>query len=280
MAIELKTDPTYEVDVRDVEYHPEQHLLARIYQPKGTGPFPAMIELHGGAWNTGDRTNDQAIDQFLAERGLLVVAIDFRQAPATRYPVSMTDINYGVRWLKAHAAEFNGRPETVGGLGSSSGGHQIMLNALRPNDPRYSAIPLPGHADLDASLKYVVLCWSIVDPFARYHMAKANGLDNLVQNHDRYWHGEDEMSEGSPQLILERGEKTPLPPILQIQGTNDANTGPDMADRFAQAYTKAGGSTRLEKFEGAPHGFIGRDPSGAHGQRALEIINAFVHQHA
>ena len=49
---------TYEIDVEDVEYvrHGEKPLLARLYKPRGAGPFPAMVEIHGGAWNLGERT--------------------------------------------------------------------------------------------------------------------------------------------------------------------------------------------------------------------------------
>ncbi|HUK42420.1 MAG TPA: hypothetical protein VLX11_15295, partial [Candidatus Acidoferrales bacterium] len=78
----------FEVDVRDFPY---QHLankawLARVYQPKGKGPFPGIIDVHGGAWHNGDRTNNGGIDQALAARGILVAAIDFRQPPEAGYP--------------------------------------------------------------------------------------------------------------------------------------------------------------------------------------------------
>ncbi len=107
---------TYQVEIKEVEYlsHDGQPLLARIYQPLGTGPFPTMIDIHGGAWNMGDRTNDEPIDRYLAERGLLVAAVDFRQAPATRYPVSMTDIKLR-RPLAQSACRGVQRPAGCGG---------------------------------------------------------------------------------------------------------------------------------------------------------------------
>ena len=60
-----------EVDVRDVEYQQQagKAWLARIYQPKGTGPFPTIVDVHGGAWHNGDRTNNAGIDQALAAKG-------------------------------------------------------------------------------------------------------------------------------------------------------------------------------------------------------------------
>ena len=68
------------------------------------------------------------------------------------------------------------------------------------------------------------------------------------------------MAEANPQAILESGEAIKLPPALLIQGTADANVTPDMADRFAAAYAKAGGKITLRKFEGEPHTFISAEP--------------------
>jgi len=64
----METNGKFEVDVRDVEYQSlaGKPWLARIYQPKGTGPFPAIVDVHGGAWHNGDRTNNAGIDEALA----------------------------------------------------------------------------------------------------------------------------------------------------------------------------------------------------------------------
>lgn len=282
MATDVETRPTYDVEVRDLEYQRvgDTPLLARLYQPQGTGPFPALLDVHGGVWTSGTRKSNEPIDQALAASGVVVLAIDFRQPPEAGYPDSIADVNLGIRWLKAHASELNGRPGSVGGLGSSSGGHQVMLAALRPRDSRYAALALPGTANLDASLKYVVLCWPIVDPSARYRMAKEKGRENLVRGHDAYWRTEEAMAEGNPQLILERGEAADLPPALLIQGTDDANVTPDMADRFAAAYREAGGEIQLEKFEGEPHGFIKKDLNAPAAARALELMKSFIHDRA
>src|SRR5678815_3327444 len=131
----------YSTSVWDVEFRrdPKRTLMARIYQPQGDGPFPALLDLHGGAWNNQDRTANTPMDERLAASGVLVVAIDLRRAPETPYPASVQDANYGVRWLKAKAREWNGDPATVAALGSSSGGHEIELVAMRPHDPRYNA---------------------------------------------------------------------------------------------------------------------------------------------
>jgi len=278
---------TYQIDVEDVEYvrYGDKPLLARLFKPRGTGPFPLIVELHGGAWCRGDRLNDTAINEPLAKSGVVVVALDFRMPPVAPYPASLADINYAIRWLKRRAAELGGRPDLVGVMGTSSGAHQAMLVAMRPHDPRYSAVPLPaGAAAVDASVRCVVMCWPVIDPLARYHYAKklkASGkpypevVDRVLPCHDQYWQTEAAMAEGSPVLALERGEPVELPPVLYLQGTSDVAHPRVDLDRFVTHYRKAGGQVDLELYEGEAEGFARNQGSPA-ARRAIEKIIEFV----
>src|SRR5205807_9939784 len=139
--------------------------LTLIVQPQGTGSFPTLIQVHGCAWFSGDRMSNQSMNEALAAPGVLVASIDFRTPPEHPYPASLVDVNYATRWLKAHASDFNASPNQVGGMGSSSGGHIVMLSAMRPRDPRYAAVPLPEAPSVDASLAYLTLVWPILDPY-------------------------------------------------------------------------------------------------------------------
>jgi acetyl esterase len=276
---EVAIPARFSIETRDIEYlrHSDTPLLARLYRPKGEGPFPALIDVHGGAWASGDRLNNAPLDEALAKSGITVLAIDFRMPPTHRYPDSIVDINYAIRWLKAHAQEFGSRRELVAALGTSSGGHQLLLAALKPSDPRYASVPLRDSPGEDARLPYIVLCWPISDPLARYRMVKEKGNTRLVEAHDAYWASEAEMAEGNPQLILERGEAmTPLPPAIVVQGTGDDNVTPDMADRFAAAYRACGGRLELHKFDDQPHTFIVRDPASEASRQATEKLRDFV----
>ncbi len=267
------------IHVEDLEYFrsADARLLARFYRPEGSGPFPAVLEVHGGAWTSGDRLNNTAIGEHLAANGIVMLSIDFRMPPAARYPETVADVNFGIRFLKANAERFSTRAELVGGLGSSSGGHLLLLNALRPHDPRYASLPLPG---TDAKLAFAVACWPVADPLARYHAVQQRGNTRLAEAHDQFWPSEAAMAEGSPQLILERGEPVEKPPALIMQGTADDNLTPDMARNFAAAYTAAGGAITFHEFAGEPHAFIARDPASANARRALGLISDFIHRHA
>jgi len=277
-----KTDPAqkHEVDVEDLEYGRvgDTPLLARLYRPRGVTNFPSIVDVHGGAWVTNDRLQNAAMDQVIAAAGTAVLALDFRMAPASPYPASIADINLGIRWLKANAARLGGDPRRVGGLGTSSGGHQLWLNVLRPREARYTALKLTGADDVDASLGFVVVCWPISDPVTRYKMARETGNERLVRNHDAYFLTEAAMAEANPQAILESGEGRNLPPALLIQGTADANVTPDMADRFVSAYTRSGGRITLRKFEGQPHTFISQNPTSPASVEALGLITDFIRE--
>jgi len=280
---------SYEFKVEDVEYvrHGDTPQLARLYRPQGSGPFPIMVELHGGAWCRQDRLADKLIHESLAKSGVIVASLDFRQPPAAPYPASFQDIHYGIRWLKSRAAELGSRPDMIGSMGNSSGGHQAMLLAMRAFDPRYGALPQPAGSTFDATVRAVIMCSPVIDPIGRYRYAKdieAKGkpyplaVDELLPCHDAYWGTEAAMEEGSPASALEKGESVQLPPVLYLQGTADLAHPRPHLDRFVAAYRKAGGTVHLELFEGEGQGFIMRKPGSPASDRALELIAEFTHK--
>jgi acetyl esterase/lipase len=253
--------------------------LARLYQPAGTGPFPAVLQVHGGAWNSKDRTDGQLASLELAEAGIVVLAIDFRNGTEAPYPASVQDINYGIRWLKAHAAEFGSSAAQVGAYGTSSGGHQILLAAIRPDDARYRALPLADAPDMDAHLAFVISGWGVLFPLERYKLAKQKGDDKLAADHDRFFGNEATQVEATPALIIERGEKVFLPPALVFQGTKDQWTTPELAQRLAEDYRRAGGSIDLLLLDGAKHTFLNEHPFEPNSVKALKETIAFIKQH-
>src|SRR5579872_4222003 len=272
---------TYEFTVKDIVYRRDgdRKFLARLYQPAGTGPFPAVLQVHGGAWNNKDRTDGQNTSLDLAEAGVVVLAIDFRNAPEAPSPSSVQDINYAMRWLKTHAGEFGSSAGQVGAYGTSSGGHQALLAAIRPDDPRYRALPLADDPDTDAKLAFVVSGWGVLFPLERYKLAKAKGDAELAKGHDIFFGNEETQIEATPALILERGEKVFLPPALVFQGTKDQWTTVELAERFAADYRKAGGSIDLLLLDGARHTFLNEHPFEPNSKKALKTMIAFVKQH-
>ncbi len=287
MATETQT---YEVDIADVEYlnHGETPLMARVFRPRGNGPFPIMIELHGGAWVRGNRFNGDAANEALAKNGVTVVALDFTVPPEAPYPASLADIHYGIRWAKTQAADWNGSPDKIGAMGTSSGAHLAMLLGMRPDDSRYAALPLPADAAaVDGTLGCVIMVSPVIDPLGRYHYAKGlrddctppEGMaERVVANHDEYWQTEEAMAEAAPGRILAGGERTALPPVLSLRRNYEAGHPRPDFDEFVQQYRKAGGEIDVTIFEGEGSGLL-RDLSIPIAKQALEQMSAFVHQH-
>ena len=108
----------------DIAYlrHADVQLKLRFLRPQGSGPFPLVVDLHGGAWTQGDLTGCQERDEMLVKEGFATAALDFRHA-GDGYPTSLVDINFALRWLKSQSERLGIDPGRVGISGQSSGGH-------------------------------------------------------------------------------------------------------------------------------------------------------------
>jgi acetyl esterase/lipase len=286
MATTLETETRPEthpgVRIEDVEYQRQggRALLARLYRPAGSsGPYPAVVQVHGGAWVNKDRTDNDFIARAFAESGILVASIDFRMPPEAPYPASLADINLAVRWLKARARLYGSRPDWVGSMGTSSGGHQVLLAAMRPDDPRYAALPLAEAPQIDARVAFVISGWGVLDPLLRYHLAKKAGNAELVENHHAFWGDEATMSEGSPPAILDRGDKVTLPPALAFGGDSDEWVPLETMQRLVNGWRKGGGEIELQLYPGANHGFMTGKPDAPYATPAIEGMKAFIRKH-
>lgn len=244
----------------DIEYlrHGDLGLKLRIYKPNGSGSFPCVIDLHGGAWSSSTLESCKARDEVLASKGIVAIGLDFRDG-AHGYPSALADINYAIRWAKANAAKLNIRPDWISLSGQSSGGHLAMLVAMRPHDPRYAAIPLPaGSPNVDATVRNIVMTWPVINPLSRYrHLLRHRAAGtipeqykDIAERQTTFWKNDENMIDGNPMLMLENGEKVVLPPTLWVQSRPDfmhdyrddqSPVDANEPERFIANYRKAGG---------------------------------------
>jgi len=280
LAAGTRYDPAAKFDLRvsELEYRRTakgRSLQARVYQPSGSGPFPVVLSLHGGAWNAKDRSAEEPFNRAIAAAGALVVAVDLTLAPEAPYPACVQDASYALRWLKARARTWNGDTTRIGVFGSSSGGHVAELLALRPNDARYNAIAFDG--GVTASPDYVLMRSPISNTFARFETAQANKVDSMIKSNTTFFVPWETIHESNPQEILDRKEKVALKPFLIMQGALDTNVLPIFQARFVQSYRAAGGSCDYTVFEGCEHEWVAEP--GPATDRAHEMAKAFIARH-
>lgn len=255
---------TYQSTVEEMEFlrHGEEAQRLQLYLPKGSGPFPAVVDIHGGAWTRGDMADCAPRAKLLAKSGIAVAALNFRDG-GHGYPTSLVDINYGIRWLKGHAEDFSIDHRRIGLSGQSSGGHLAMLAAMRPMDSRYCRLGLPPDVPArGADVRCVAMSWPVINPLSRYRHALRRRAEavppawvgDIPERHDTYWKTEEAMAEGNPMLALERGEDVKTPPALWVQGRPDdvhdyhdpeGGFKGNEPERFVANYRKAGGEIEL-----------------------------------
>jgi acetyl esterase len=252
----------------------EGPLLARVYRPAGAaGPLPALVDVHGGAWRYFDRTADANFDRALAASGMLVVALDFRMAPAHRWPASLEDVRAGVRFVRANAARLGALPDPLGLIGGSSGGQLALVAALAPGSP-------------DARVAYALPLWPIADPFARYRYAKARlgeaqpeserffAPERLVRAQEEHFGDEETMRRASVPRMLDDGVFEQLPPLWVAHPELDRNVTLAMTQDWVAKYRARGGSVELEVFPSVGHGFA--NFPGPAADRCIERMRDFI----
>lgn len=289
-------DPTgpYEVEETDAPFARPGgvELLARVYRPRGApaGRRAAMVYVHGGAWARLDRTADALTCRALAASGLVMIGLDFRQAPDHRFPAAVADVAAGVRYARAHAAALSVDPTRIGLLGSSSGAQLGLLHALRPAAPEHAGTPivrpdgsLDGGAS-DASVAFVVAYYPVADPLARYRYALSreheppppSGFDakRLLASHRAFFADEAAMAAGSVTRLLAEGRATALPPAWVAQPELDDNVPAAITDAFVQAYERAGGPVERARFPGARHSFAQQESPDT--DKCIALVREFV----
>jgi acetyl esterase/lipase len=207
-----------------------------------------VLDVHGGNWTSGDRFQQELLDRALAANGVLVAAIDYRLAPPHVYPASLDDVRTATRWLRARRTDLGAAPDaSVGALGSSAGGHLVILSALRQ----------------PTSFDVVVADAPITDTseYARRHP---------------YWPTREAALDGSPFHALAQAHAASLPPLLITHGTRDTAVPIAMSRDFVARYRSRGGHAQLLEFDGLDHAFVLTHPRHPASREMAQAILRFI----
>ena len=120
--------------------HDSVALAGDLYLPKGAGPFPMLVGVHGGGWVQGARGQFQHWGKYLAARGMALFAISYRFATAKQktFPHAVQDVLAAIQFVRGNAKEFNIAPDRIGVFGHSAGGNLGALAALGGRSPLFA----------------------------------------------------------------------------------------------------------------------------------------------
>jgi acetyl esterase/lipase len=223
-----------------------------------------VVDVHGGAWCSQDRTLGERYCRAVAESGFTVVSVDFRDGRTARHPAGSDDIVAAVGWVRSQAAALSIDPDRVALMGSSSGGHLALHTAL-------TGVAVP----------FVAAFWPPVDPLARYRYARqqagrpvpeGQSFDGprLVASTEAYFGTEEAMGAASIAAVIRHGATRPLPAVWLVEAGADLNVPPAMLDELELAYREAGGWLERTVYPGEVHGFgHGRRPAAQRFQADL-----------
>ncbi len=239
---------------RDVEFSnvADQHLQLNVAQPKGAGPFPAVVCIHGGGFRAGKRESYDKLCLTLASRGYVAITVTYRLAPAFPFPAAVQDCKTAVRWLRANAAKYHVDPTRIGTTGGSAGGHLAQFLGVTAGVREFEG---EGFADQSSAVSCVVNFYGPSD-FTKSYEKSTDAKDVLP-----LFFGGDlstkrrEHIVGSPLYWANPNAA----PTLVVQGTLDDHVayeqGVWMVDRLKACAVEA----ELLTMEGAGHGFKGAD---------------------
>ena len=255
----------------DVEYsHPgDEKLQLNLAQPKsGTGPFPAVLCIHGGGFRAGNRESYDGLCVKLADRGYVAATVTYRLAPKDQFPAAVHDCKAAVRWLRAHAAELKIDPDRIGVTGGSAGGHLAQFLGVTADVPRFEGDG--GNAEKSSRVACVVNVYGPSDFTKSY--AKSVDAGEVLP----LWLG------GNLDTALARHiEASPLywvtpaaAPTLCIHGTEDKYVAYEQATWIVDKLKSTGVEAELLTLKGAGHGFKGPD-----AETAEQALFAFFDRH-
>jgi acetyl esterase/lipase len=249
---------------------PGVDIPVRIYTPTGSGPFPTLVWFHGGGWVVGDlETADPTARHLTVGAKCVVISVDYRLAPETKFPGAADDSYAATVWAVQHATRFNADPGNIAVGGDSAGGNLAAAVALMARDRS------------GPSLAFQLLVYPVISrDFDRSsYRQNAEGFGLTLDAMRWYWdqylqHPEDASNPYAAPLVAEHLKG--LPPALVI--TAECDPLRDEGEAFAKRLQAAGVPTTYSRYDGMIHGFFGMNAVLDKGKQAVAEACAALQQ--
>lgn len=222
----------------DLVYTPRawpRALKADIYQPKGNGPWPGVLLVYGGSWNSADhRWQMKLLARKLARRGFVVMNAAYRGTPEFRYPAPVDDLREALRWWRANATEYRLNPGKIAAYGFSAGGHLAGLIGTLDGPPE-------------------VRVQALVAASAPADLTLFPGGEILPRFLGATYAAQPEIfRQASPVTYVTADD----PPVFLYHGTDDTTVSPEHSKAFQAALNRAGVRNDLRWVEGRGHATV------------------------
>lgn len=225
----------------NVEIRPA--LRADVAAPKGAGPFPVVVYLHGGGWVAGSAKSHQKLGMQFAEAGYLCINVDYRLAPEHPFPAGLDDCVFAIKWAAENAKRWNGDANRLAVGGDSAGGNLAAASLTSLSAQNYAG-PKPRAA---------LLIYGVYDMAAT--LARGGNDASLEMMLKAYAAGGYPALLDDPRLSpLKAIRPGTLPPSFVICGT--ADTLLPESKNIAEAFKRADIRHELHLIDAMPHGFV------------------------
>jgi acetyl esterase len=240
-------EPVAQVADRTID-GPGGPLRIRVYRPDSSTTPPVLVFFHGGGWVLCDLESHDPICRVLANRtGCVVVSVDYRRAPESRYPAAVEDAYAATRWVAGHADELNVDADRLVVFGDSAGGNLAAAVALMARDrggPRIAC---------------QVLAYPVTDHDFDTGSYRDFGADHFLTTAAMRWYWDqyapEPVDRDAPYLSpLRARDLGNLPPALVVSAECDPLRDEGLA--YAQRLRDAGTEVEQTTYEGMIHGFF------------------------
>ena len=249
---------------------PDGELPVRIYTPAGPGPFPMLVWFHGGGWVIGDlEWADPMARHLTVGAGCVVVSVDYRLAPETKFPGAADDCYAATVWAAQNAARIEGDPDRIAVGGDSAGGNLAAVVSLMARDRG-------GPPLVFQLLVYpVTACDFDTESYRRNAEGYTLTRDGMRWFWDHYLRSAaDAANPYAAPLVAEhlRG----LPAALVMTAEYDPLC--DEGEAYARRLQAAGVPTTCSRYDGMMHGFFGMPAVLDKGRQAVADATAALRE--
>jgi acetyl esterase/lipase len=250
-------------------------LLMDVFIPKHRNrtPTPAVLWIHGGGWERGDKTGNSGA-QFLANEGFVTASLSYRLSGDSPFPAAVEDCKCAIRFLRASASKYGIDPDRIGVAGSSAGGHLAELVATA--DQSIGLEGDGGWQNVSSKVQAAAAYYGVSDLTGQFPQDTVRVIVKFFRGTEK--ERPELYRKASPVSYVSKDD----PPLLLAHGENDDGVPFDQSVRMAEAYRRLGLSVEFIAVKNAGHDFqhIGDSPISPSveiiHQRTVDFFNRYL----